>query len=169
VGQDTSQQFVRISGRDEQKLETNPIPIKTGGTDMPTTTVRWAGGQQFIGMDANNHAVVISGESEPNGLRPSQLLLIALASCTAVDVVEILAKKRKPMSFLEIIADGVHDKKPPWPYRKIHVKYRVGGKDLTKKAIQQAIDLSEKKYCSVSATVRGVAEITTEYEIVSVD
>jgi putative redox protein len=136
---------------------------------MPTTTVRWAGGQQYIGMDENNHAVVLSGESEPNGLRPSQLLLIALAACTAVDVVDILAKKRKPLSFLEVIADGVHDKEPPWPYRMIHVKYRVGGRDLTEKAIQQAIELSEKKYCSVSATVRGVAKITTEYEIVTVD
>jgi putative redox protein len=136
---------------------------------MPTTTVRWITGQQFVGMDSNNHAVVLSGERQPNGLRPSQLLLIALASCTAVDVVEILAKKRKPVSFLEIIADGEHDKEPPWPYRKIHIKYRVGGKDLTEKAIQQAIDLSEKKYCSVSATVRGVAKIKTEYEIVPVD
>jgi putative redox protein len=120
-------------------------------------------------MDQNDHAVVLSGESEPNGLRPSQLLLIALASCTAVDVVEILAKKRMPLSFLEIITDGVHDKEPPWPYRKIHLKYRVGGKGLNEKAIQQAIDLSEKKYCSVSATVRGVAEITTEYEMVPLE
>ena len=136
---------------------------------MPKTTVRWAGGQQFIGMDANDHAVVLSAESEPNGLRPSQLLLIALASCTAVDVVEILAKKRKPLSFFEVITEGVHDKEPPWPYRKIHVKYRLSGKDLTDKAVQQAIELSEKKYCSVSATVRGVAEITTEYEIVPIE
>ncbi|MGD2271701.1 MAG: OsmC family protein [Desulfobacterales bacterium] len=136
---------------------------------MPKTTVRWITGQQFVGLDSNNHAVVLSGEGQPNGLRPSQLLLIALASCTAVDVIEILAKKRKPLSFLEIITDGEHDEEPPWPYRKIHVLYRVGGKGLTEKAIRQAIDLSEKKYCSVSATVRGVAEITTDFEIVAVD
>ena len=56
---------------------------------MPTTTVRWVTGQQFVGMDSNRHAVVLSGEKEPNGLRPSQMLLVALSSCTAVDVVDI--------------------------------------------------------------------------------
>jgi putative redox protein len=134
---------------------------------MATTTVRWVTGQQFVGMDSNNHSVVLSGESDPNGLRPSQMLLIALASCTAVDVVEILAKKRKPLNFLEIITTGENDPDPPWTFRKIHVKYRLGGKNLTAKAVEQAIQLSEEKYCSVAATVRGVAEITTEYEILS--
>ena len=62
---------------------------------------------------------------------------------------------------------GEQDDDPPWAYRKIHLKYRLGGKDLTEKAVEQAIQLSEEKYCSVAATVRGVAEITTEYEILS--
>jgi putative redox protein len=118
-------------------------------------------------MDSNRHAVVLSGEKEPNGLRPSQMLLVALSSCTAVDVVDILTKKRKPLSRLEVIATGEQDDDPPWAYRKIHLKYRLAGKDLTEKAVQQAIQLSEEKYCSVAATVRGVAEITTEYEILS--
>jgi putative redox protein len=132
---------------------------------MPKTTVRWVTGLQFVGMDANRHAVVLSGENDPNGMAPSQMLLIALASCTAVDVVEILAKKRKPLSTLEITADGEHDPDPPWAFRKIHLKFRLGGKDLTEKAVAQAIALSEEKYCSVAATVRGVADITYEYEI----
>jgi putative redox protein len=84
-----------------------------------------------------------------------------------VDVVEILTKKRKPLNFLEIITTGENDSDPPWAFRKIHVKYRLGGKNLTAKAVEQAIQLSEEKYCSVAATVRGVAEITTEYEILS--
>lgn len=133
---------------------------------MATATVRWITGQQFVGMDSNRHAVVLSGEKEPNGLRPSEMLLVALASCTAVDVVEILAKKRKPLSNLEIIASGQHDPDPPWAIRKIHLVYRLGGRNLTDKAVEQAIRLSEEKYCSVAATVRGVAEITYEYEIV---
>lgn len=134
---------------------------------MPTTTVRWVTGQQFVGMDSNNHAIVLSGEGEPNGVRPSQMLLIALAACTAVDVVEILAKKRKPLSFLEIVTTGENAPDPPWAFRKIHVMYRLAGKDLTRKAVEQAIQLSEEKYCSVAATVRGVAEITTAYEIIA--
>ena len=133
---------------------------------MPTTTVRWVTGKQFVGTDSNGHAVVLSGEDKANGIRPSELLLIALASCSAVDVVEILRKKRKPVTLLEVVATGDRDQEPPWPYRNIHVKYRLGGPGLTEKAVAQAISLSQDKYCSVAATVRGVARITTEYEIV---
>jgi len=136
---------------------------------MPTTTVRWVSGKQFVGMDSNQHAVVISGEEDPSGIRPSQLLLLSLSACTAYDVVEILEKKRIPVSMLEIDADGEHDKEAPWPFRKIHLSFRLRGKDLTEKAVQQAIELSEKKYCSVAATIRGVAQITTEYEILSTE
>lgn len=132
---------------------------------MPSTTVRWVTGQQFVGMDENKHAVVLSGEKDPNGMRPSQMLLIALSACTAVDVVEILTKKRMAPSRLEIVTSGEHDSEPPWAYRKIKLTFRIAGKGLTPKAVQQAIRLSEEKYCSVSATVRGVADITTEFEI----
>lgn len=136
---------------------------------MPSTTVRWVKGQQFVGMDENKHAVVLSGENDPNGMRPSQMLLIALSACTAVDVVEILTKKRQPPGSLEIMTTAEHDPEPPWAYRKIKLTFRIGGKGLTEKAVQKAIQLSEEKYCSVAATVRGVAEITTTYEILPED
>jgi putative redox protein len=136
---------------------------------MPTTIVKWVSGKQFVGMDSNQHAVVISGDEDPSGVRPSQLLLLSLASCTAYDVVEILEKKRKPLSRLEIVADGEHASEAPWPFQKIHLTYRLRGKDLTEKAVEQAIELSEQKYCSVSATIRGVTQITTEYEILAND
>ena len=95
------------------------------------------------------------------------VFLIALASCSSVDVVEILEKKRKKLTLLEVTTTGERDPDPPWAYRKIHVKYRLGGQGLTDKAVTQAIELSQEKYCSVAATVRGVARITYEYEIVS--
>ena len=94
------------------------------------------------------------------------MLLVALAACSSVDVVEILEKKRVTLSLLEVTATGEQDPEPPWTYRKIHVKYRLGGKNLTTKAVEQAINLSQEKYCSVSATIRGAAKIITEYEIV---
>lgn len=134
---------------------------------MPTTTVRWVTGKQFVGTDSRNQSVVLSGDDPARGVSPSQMLLVALSACTAYDVVEIMAKKRKPLTLLEIFADGEQDPNPPWAYRRIHLKYRVSGKDLTQKALEQAVDLSQKKYCSVAATVRGVAEITTEIEIVA--
>lgn len=134
---------------------------------MATTKVRWVQDRQFVGMDSNRHAVVISGDKDQSGVKPSQLLLISLSSCSAYDVVEILQKKRKVLHSLEVTAEGTHDEEPPWAIRKIHLHYRLSGEGLTEKAVEQAIRLSEEKYCSVAATVRGVAAITTEFEIVA--
>ena len=136
---------------------------------MPVTNVRWVTGKQFVGIDSTKHSVVLSTGDEGVGVKPSEMLLIALSACTAVDIVDILTKKRTPLSYLEIVATGEQDANPPWPYRKIHLLYKVGGKGLTEKSVSQAIALSEEKYCSVAATVRGVAEITTSYEIFPVE
>lgn len=132
-----------------------------------TTTLNWLSGKRFVGIDSTNHSVVLSSKDEGVGVKPSDMLLIALAACAAVDVVEILAKKRMPLSSLEIITSGEQDADPPWTFRRIHLKYRLSGEGLTEKAIEQAIQLSEEKYCSVAATVRGIAQITQEFEIVS--
>ncbi len=134
---------------------------------MSQATIRWVSGKQFIGVDSTNHSVVISTPDEGVGMKPSELLLVALGSCTAVDVVDILAKKRQPLSSLEIQVSAEQDSDPPWTFRKIHVHYKLNGAGLTEKAVAQAIELSEGKYCSVAATVRGVAEITTSFEIVA--
>ena len=131
-----------------------------------TTNVRWIGERHFVGIDSGNHSVVLSGQADGIGVKPSEMLLVALASCSAVDVVEIIEKKRLKLTSLDVTTTGERDPEPPWPYRRIHVKYRLGGQGLTPKAVEQAITLSQEKYCSVAATVRGVAQITTEYEIV---
>lgn len=132
---------------------------------MASANVRWISGKQFIGTDSTKHSVVLSTPDEGVGMKPSDMLLVALASCTAVDVVEILAKKRTPLSSLEIQTSAVQDDDPPWTFRKFHLKYILKGKGLTDKSVAQAIALAEEKYCSVAATVRGVAEITYEYTI----
>jgi putative redox protein len=132
---------------------------------MPQTKVRWVADRQFVGTDQNNQSVVMAGGSSPTGVSPSQLLLISLSACTSYDVVGILEKKRKPLTRLEVITNGDQDPDPPWAYRRIHLTYRLAGRDLTEKAVSQAIQLSLDKYCSVAATVRGVAEITTSFEI----
>ncbi len=134
---------------------------------MGAATVRWIGGKQFVGIDSSKHSVVLSTLAEGVGMKPSELLLVALASCTAVDVVDILAKKRQVLDSLEIEASGEQDAYPPWTYRKIELCYRLRGKALQEKAVSQAIELSEEKYCSVAATLRGVAQIVTRFEILS--
>jgi putative redox protein len=132
---------------------------------MGTATVKWIGGKQFVGIDSTKHSVVLSTPDEGVGIKPSELLLLAAASCTAVDVVEILSKKRMPLAYLEISSSGEQDQDPPWTFRKIHLHYKVAGKGLTEKAVAQAIQLSEEKYCSVAATIRATAEIVTTFEI----
>jgi putative redox protein len=132
---------------------------------MSSATVRWIGEKKFVGIDSTNHSVVLSTPDEGVGMKPSELLLVALASCTAVDVVEILNKRRVPLNSLEIQVSAEQDEDPPWTFRKILIKYLVSGEKIKDKDISTAIELSEGKYCSVAATLRGKALITTEYEI----
>jgi putative redox protein len=132
---------------------------------MGTATVKWIDGKQFIGIDSTQHSVVLSTPDEGIGIKPSDLLLLAVAACSAVDVVEILEKKRTPLTSMEISSSGEQDADPPWTFRKIHLHFKLAGKGLTEKAVAQAIQLSHEKYCSVAATVRATAEITTDFEI----
>lgn len=129
--------------------------------------VKWLGKRQFVGIDDTKHSVVMSSADEENGIgmSPSQLLLVGLGGCTAYDVVEILHKKRQKITGLEVVVTGHQDEIPPRTYRKIHIHYTITGKKLSEKAVKDAIVLSEEKYCSVAATVRGSAEITFEYTI----
>ena len=134
---------------------------------MGTSTVKWVGGKTFLGIDSTSHSVVLSTPTDGVGIKPSDLLLIAVASCSAVDLVEILNKKRMQPSELEISVSSEQDANPPWTFRKIHLRYCLRGNNLTDKAVSQAIELAEEKYCSVAATIRATTEITWEYEIQS--
>ena len=133
-----------------------------------TVRVRWVEKRQFVGTDSSKHTVVMSSQDAENGtgISPSQLLMLGLGGCTAYDVVDILQKKRQRLTGLEITVTGEQDPDPPWTYRKIHVQYVVQGKGLRDKAVHDAIELSEQKYCSVAATLRGAAEITYDSTIV---
>jgi putative redox protein len=136
-----------------------------------TIHVKWLEKRQFVGTDSSKHSVVMSSQDEENsvGMSPSQLLLVGLGGCTAYDVVSILEKKRQKLTGLAVTVTGEQGEDPPWPYRKIHIHYEVQGERLRDKAVHDAIELSEKRYCSISATVRGVAEITYDYTIVEQD
>jgi putative redox protein len=132
-------------------------------------TVTWLKKRQFVGTDGSKHSVVMSSQDEENGvgMSPSQLLLVSLGGCTAYDVVNILEKKREPITGLELHVTSEQEPDPPWTYREIHIQYTVRGKGLSEKAVHDAVALSEEKYCSVASTLRGSAQIT--YDIVIVD
>jgi putative redox protein len=132
---------------------------------MPTVNVTWVGARQFVGTDSNGHSIVLSGDDPATGVRPSEMLLVALAACSGYDVVQIMEKKRYALDAFEVVVDGERDPRPPWAYHTIRVTYRLRGPHLTEKAVAQAIDLSVNKYCSVAATVGGKAKIETAFEI----
>ena len=133
------------------------------------TRVKWVESRQFVGIDSTDHSVVMSSPKDGIGMKPSDLLLVSLGGCTAYDVVNILEKKRQKLTGLEVAVSAEQDEDPPWTFRKIHLHYTLRGKELKEKAVQDAIELSEEKYCSVAATVRGVAEIDYEYTIIEDD
>jgi len=134
---------------------------------MSQTVVKWLQGKQFVGIDSSRHSVVLSTQDAENavGVKPSDMLLVALGSCVAVDVVEILAKKRTPLASLEIGVEGEQDSQPPWAFQRIHLRFRLQGERLTERGVRQAIQLAEDKYCCVAATIRAVAEITWDFEL----
>ena len=133
---------------------------------MAKANVKWIGGKKFLGVDSTNHSVVLSTADEGVGMKPSELLLVGLASCSSVDVVEILQKKKKDLRDLEVLVEAEQEKENPWTFRKFHLTYVITGSGITEKDAAQAIQLSQDKYCSVAATLRGTAEITWEYKIV---
>lgn len=131
-------------------------------------SVIWLQNKQFVGVDSSKHSVVISSHDEENniGVGPSELLLLAVGSCSGYDVVNILTRKRQKLTGLVINVTGEQEADPPWPYRKITVEYIVRGQGLKEKAVADAIELSEIRYCSVAATIKPTAEIVTTYQIV---
>jgi len=133
---------------------------------MGEAQITWVQNEQFIGTDSTNHSIVLSTAKDGTGSKPSDMLLVALGACSGVDVVGILVKKRQNFTGLQIEVSGQQDTDPPWTFRKLHIEYIVRGKGISEKAVQQAIELSEDKYCSVAATLRGVAEITSSFQIV---
>jgi putative redox protein len=128
--------------------------------------IKWLDKLEFVGTDSTKHSLVMSSQDEENGtgLKPSELLLLALGGCTAVDVVTIMRKKRQAVTGLEINVRGEQDEDPPWTFRHIHLEYVVRGKGLSEKGLAQAIELSEEKYCSVKNSL--ACEVTSSYRIV---
>lgn len=137
---------------------------------MVSSKITWFGGKQFVGTDSSKHSVVISSQDEANGtgMRPLDMLLVALGACTAMGVVDILQRKRQDLLGFEINLSGGQEKDPPRSFHHIHIEYIAKGRGIKEKALTDAIELSLEKYCSVSATVKGKAKITTSYQIVEV-
>jgi len=125
----------------------------------------WQGESAFLGRNQAGGCVQLGSLNGAPGVSPMEVLLLGLAGCTGSDVVSILEKKRQTLQRFEIRVRGVRRETHPKIYTEIEVLYRLWGEALEPEAVEQAIQLSEKKYCSVSATVSATAEISTSYEL----
>ena len=132
---------------------------------MATDTVHlnWNPEQQFTLSDNDNHQIIMK---KPKGVKPSDLMSMALIGCSSYDVVEILQKQRQDLQQLKVTAESLQDDDPPWRFRKIHIHYQAIGKDIDPEKLRKAIEISEEKYCSVYATLRDAIEITHDFEVV---
>lgn len=135
---------------------------------MAEVSIKWLEEKRFVGVDSTNHGIVISSSGRDGGIgvKPSELLLLALGSCTAYDVVAILQKKRQKLTGLEVRVRSEQQPEPPWTFTGFHVHYIVRGRGLSEKAVADAIRLSDTKYCSVSATLKLGVPVTHDYEII---
>lgn len=132
---------------------------------MQTARVRWVADEEFLGTTPSGHAVPFDSDRNSNAAPgPMEMLLAALGACTATDVVTILAKKRQKLEWLEVEVSGERAKEPPMVWTKLELVYKLRGK-LEEKAVRDAINLSEEKYCSVSAMLRKTASLTFRFEI----
>jgi putative redox protein len=118
----------------------------------------WTDNQRFLGQAGSAHAIVVDGDKK-TGNSPMELVLIALCGCTGYDVASILGKKREPFTSLEVRAEAERAATPPTVYTAIRLVYRVGGK-VSHKSVEDAVRLSEEKYCSVAAMLNKTAKIS---------
>ena len=140
--------------------------------DGKTSTVdlNWEGGFKFTSADAHGHTITVDAPQndgdEFGGFKPGELLLTALASCSGIDVANILTRQRQQVTGLEIKVKGTQLPDPPWTWVEIELVYIIRGKNLREKQVERAIDLSENKYCSVGASIAGNSKITSSFTII---
>ena len=129
---------------------------------MTEAHATWITEQQFEGIASSGHKILVDGDKK-TGNSPMELVLIGLCGCTGYDVVSILRKKREPFTSVEVRAQAERAVTPPTVYTEIRLVYRVGGK-VSHKAVEDAVRLSEEKYCSVAAMLNKSARITYAIE-----
>jgi len=133
-------------------------------------TVRYAGDELFIGTSPSGNSVAIDVKGDRKSApSPLEMLLISVAACTAADVASILEKKRQDVREYLVEVTGARVDDYPRKFTAFHIHHIVRGRSVSEKALADAINLSDSKYCSVAATVRPTAVITTSYEIIESD
>lgn len=132
-------------------------------------TVAYAGDEFFIGIPPSGHAQLIDTKGDRHAAAtPVEMLLVSVAACTAADVISILLKKRQDVTDYKVEITGDRKDDHPRAFTSFHVHHIVHGRNVSEKAVADAVQLSDSKYCSVAATVRPTAEITTTFEVIEI-
>ena len=124
--------------------------------------------RQFVATSGTGHHLLIDDPAGNTGAKPIELVAIALAGCTAFDVINILRKKRQQVTGYEVKVEADQAPNPPQVFTQVRIHHIVTGNDISTQAVEEAIRLSEEKYCSVGAMVKQSAELHTTFEIVPV-
>jgi len=149
---------------------TGPWDDSTVDCDILTfvkATVRFVIDDLFLGTTPSGHAIPLDTDKErSSAASPVELLLVALGSCTAIDVAAILKKKRQVVTSYVVEVSGVRRDEHPRAFTSMKVHHILTGRSISPKAVADAIELSETKYCSVAATLRPTVEIQSSFEII---
>ncbi len=144
------------------------METKNIGQELEMASVTLTEGVHFVGA-LDSFRIDLDAEKDVGGVdagpQPHRLLLLALAGCTAMDVISILRKKRQQVSGLNVEVHGKRADQHPKVYTQIEVLYRVRGNHVDPQAVERSIELSKTRYCPVIAMLGKVAEVTTRYEI----
>jgi putative redox protein len=129
-------------------------------------TLEYAGDDFFIGISPSGHAQSIELNGERSAAAsPTELLMLALGSCSGADVISILHKKREAVTGYRIEVRGERREEHPRSFRRFEVHHIVRGRGVTEESVKHAVELSTEKYCGVAATVRPTAEVVATWEV----
>ncbi|HYM35938.1 MAG TPA: OsmC family protein [Steroidobacteraceae bacterium] len=132
--------------------------------------VKWVQDVMFVGESGSGHAVVMDGSPESGGrnlgIRPMEMLLIGLGSCTAFDVVTILRRGREQVTDCVIELNGQRAETEPKVFTAVELVYKVTGKNLDRSKVERAVNLSAEKYCSASKMFSMTAKLTHRIEVI---
>jgi putative redox protein len=134
---------------------------------VKTSAITLEGGDmRFVGRVGSGHTIVLDNGAGDTGARPAELIPLALAGCTAMDVISILRKKRQEVTRYEVLADGTQMDDHPNAFTRVDVTHIVEGAGIDVEAVRRAIELSATKYCSVGSTLAsGITEIHHRYVV----
>lgn len=133
-------------------------------------TTKWLNNMAFE-AEVNGHKIILDADTEvggeDRGPRPKPLMLLSLGGCTGMDVISILKKMRVEPEKFNVQVEGDLTEEYPKHFYKIHVIYEFTGKDLPMDKLKKAVELSEEKYCGVSAVYKKAMELTYEIKIIN--